>query len=326
MYLFRLWRVRLKAFTLIELLVVIAIIAILIALLVPAVQKVREAAARTQCVNNLKQIGLACHNYNDTYKALPSPYSVYPVSGLTIYGDLWWYILPFIEQAPLFNSATSATNGNLVSNQAYSGIVISVYNCPSDPTGTSPGTWNNYGTVTYAFNLGVFMPSNTPGAGYPATAKAAGNLVTAMPDGTSMTVMFAERYRYCNPTWGGHTDPVWAANPWTSPNSLWAIGAFGWANAPYRSSSWAWANSCNYAPNYTGNPTSCSNGIGSIPFQVAPSAAACNWYVTQGGHTGTMNAGLGDGSVRNVSSSVSPTTWFLACTPNDGNPLPSNWN
>jgi len=255
-------------------------------------------------------------------------------NGVNVYGDLWWYILPFVEQAPLYNSwTTGAPSGNLVTNTAYSGAVIPVYNCPSDPTGVQPGTWNNYGTVTYAFNLGVFMPSATPGFGYPATPKAAGNLVTAMPDGSSSTVMFAERYRYCNPSWGGHTDPVWAANPWTSPNSMWAIGAFGWANAPYRSSSWAWANACNYAPNYSGNPTSCAAATvgsagtyGTIPFQVSPAASACNWYVTQSGHTGTMNAALGDGSVRNVSSSVSVGTWLLACTPNDGNPMPADWN
>lgn len=318
---------RARAFTLIELLVVIAIIAILIALLVPAVQKVREAAARTQCTNNMKQIGLACHSYNDTYKQLPAPFAV--VNG--VYGGLFYYILPFIEQAPLYNLGPNY--GNLVSNQTYSGQIIPVYNCPSDPTGVSTGQWNGYGTVTYCGNLGVFMPTNTPGFGYPASVKAAGNLVTAMPDGTSATVMFAERYRYCNPSWGGHTDPVWAANPWTSPNSLWAISMFGWANAPYNGSAWAWAGSCNYSPNYSSSNTNCVGGSyvnaianSNLPFQVAPAASACNWYVTQSGHTGAMNVGLGDGSVRNVTAQVSVGTWILACTPNDGNPLAQDWN
>jgi len=324
MHLFRLWKGRVReAFTLIELLVVIAIIAILIALLVPAVQKVREAAARTQCVNNMKQIGLACHGYNDTYKALPTPFSVVngnnPNIPTNAYGSLFFFILPFIEQTTLFNAA----NGNSWNDQ---NRIVPIYSCPSDPTLQSGGTWNNYGVINYAGNLGVFLPVSTPGYGYPATMKAAGTLVTAMTDGTSNTVMFAERYAYCNPSWGGHTDPVWAANPWSTPNGQWAIGMFGWANAPYTSSSWAWAAGCNNGPNYSANGTSCTNGIGSIPFQVAPNPSACNWYVTQGGHTGTMNVGLGDGSVRQVSAQISATTWYLACTPNDGNPLGADWD
>ncbi len=320
MHLFKLWRVRVKAFTLIELLVVIAIIAILIALLVPAVQKVREAAARTQCTNNMKQIGLACHGYNDTYKALPPAWAAVQgqQNGQPI-GSLFFFILPFIEQTPLYNAC-----GNNSWNQ--NNKLVPVYSCPSDPTAQSGGTWNTYGVCNYAANLGVFLTPNTPGYGYSATMKAVGNLVTAMPDGTSNVVMMAERYAYCNPSWGGHTDPVWAANPWSSPNGQWAIAMFGWANAPYTQAPWVWSAGCNLGPNYSANNTSCTNGIGNIPFQTGPTASACNWYVTQSGHTGVMNTGLGDGSVRQCTASISPTTWYLACTPNDGNPLPQDWD
>src|SRR5437867_9225924 len=93
--------VKRRAFTLLELLVVIAIIGLLIGLLVPAVQKVREAAARTQCQNNLKQLGIAIHSYNDTYKKLPRNYTL-------VGGNAWeaisanYYVLPFIEQLPLY--------------------------------------------------------------------------------------------------------------------------------------------------------------------------------------------------------------------------------
>jgi prepilin-type N-terminal cleavage/methylation domain-containing protein/prepilin-type processing-associated H-X9-DG protein len=151
---FSMWRARLKAFTLIELLVVIAIIAILIALLVPAVQKVREAAARAKCQNNLKQLGLAVHNYHDVLGFLPTagssegkPLASRPAGGwLAGEGTNWAaYILPYIEQASLYNRMTFNGDSGWTDNQTQPGssalnnvtqsigVIIPMFRCPSDP-------------------------------------------------------------------------------------------------------------------------------------------------------------------------------------------------
>jgi len=284
-----------RAFTLIELLVVIAIIAILIGLLVPAVQKVRAAAARMSCSNNLHQLGIAVANYEGTYQKVPPGWSH---NNGALYGSLHFFILPFIEQDNVYNAA-----GNNSWNQ--NNTAIKTYVCPSDGT-----QWNSYpqGGTSYAFNTYVFAPSSVGGGWGVDHNLYTNGLSASMPDGTSQTVIFAERYRLCQPSWGGHTDPVWAANPWSCPNGPWSIAAFGWNNL---------SGLTGYYPQFGSNT--------GFPFQTAPSTANCNWYVTQGNHPATMNVALGDGSVRGVNSSVSLQTWIWACNPSDGNPLPSNW-
>jgi len=301
-----------RGFTLIELLVVIAIIAILIGLLVPAVQKVRDAADRTTCSNNLKQIVLAVHSYNDTYKKVPpvesatwAPYGYRPPTGTS--GTIFFYILPYIEQKNLYVLA----NGN---SHNVGASVVPLYLCPSDPSVVNAGTYggcgvmqgeniqrNGFASCNYAANVMVFEPRG-PKA-----------LQVAMSDGTSNTVAFAERFRNCSPDGnhgGGCTLPAWAWDTTINGGDCWSSPTFG-------------ANNDGIGQMNCGGATFSS---GSVPFQGGPSAQACNWYVTQGGHTGSMMVGMGDGSVRPVTNGISVNTWVLACTPNDGQALPNDWD
>jgi prepilin-type N-terminal cleavage/methylation domain-containing protein len=182
-----------QGFTLIELLVVIAIIAILIALLVPAVQKVREAAARTQSINNLKQIGLAAHSFHDANKRLPfngrtsnvSPYNTWGNKNNQSNSGSWAYqILPFIEQGALANLGTNTTTPTAAR------VPINVFLCPARgrvgaaTSGTVPGPFTDY----------VINPwVNQPSGGSFNTINTNRALV-AIADGTSNTILAGHGY------------------------------------------------------------------------------------------------------------------------------------
>jgi len=201
-----------RGFTLIELLVVIAIIAILIALLLPAVQKVREAANRTTCVNNMKQVGIATHAIHDVYRSLPplaassdalnlsalsGPYQT-ANSGYTVFA----WLLPFIEQDNVYKAITAASGSTLAIRRT----VIKPYVCPSDPS--SPGGTTSLGTVTDVLGEGVSnYVANYLVFGNPTTGSLAGNarIPATFIDGTSNTVLAIE---------------AGTSVPWTKPDDL----------------------------------------------------------------------------------------------------------
>jgi prepilin-type N-terminal cleavage/methylation domain-containing protein len=303
---------RRSGFTLIELLVVIAIIAILIGLLLPAVQKVREAAARISCTNNLKQIGLAAHNINDSLHALPpaaAPDGWNPITKAAAgYNGspytCFTFLLPYIEQQAIFNAQTTGPvpPGAYCGGQYYR--VVKTYLCPSDPSSangmskTANGGAVNFAAGNYAANYLVF--------GNPSAASMEGSAVipASFPDGMSTTVLFAERYATC-----GFTGNVNAPSTY---GSLWADSTSVWRPV-----------FC--VNNIANSPTSAGYGA-CLLFQVQPNfLTGCDNGRAQANHIGGMMVCLGDGSIRFVSQGVSAGTWANACDPRDGNPLGSDW-
>jgi prepilin-type N-terminal cleavage/methylation domain-containing protein/prepilin-type processing-associated H-X9-DG protein len=340
-------RPRRSAFTLIELLVVIAIIAILIGLLLPAVQKVREAAARIKCANNMKQIGIGAHAYHDTVGSLPPSVLMHrAVSNPADYGQNFgpnWAILllPQLEQGALFNQvATSVTNYDTNKNnaavtpdqnwRAIRSTDLSVFRCPSDSSGSTVcaragGGWarGNYGANAGPgmFWIGApegaitqtngFMVESTWGiGGYYASN------VQGLSLGGPFSVNTGQRINTF-PDGTSATVLVDELRVGPSDNDLRGTWAMGQAGA---SISAANGRLDTPSPNVSLSGYDDIQGGDDRPDIGMGACGGCgSWQVTaKSKHTGGVNTLMSDGSVRFVRNSVDSRTWFLMHSRNDG--------
>ena len=353
-----------RGFTLIELLVVIAIIAVLIALLLPAVQSAREAARRAQCTNNLKQIGLALHNYAQAI-------GTFPIGGTTAipggsYGNAeftWgsWsalaMMLPYLEQTPLYNAANFSYSPYLGTGQLVNSTVfnanIATFVCPSDGLTTTAASWaasnNNYygsiGTTTYPsaqVATGIFAPGTSNPTSGGSLNHLAYNIAT-VTDGTSNTVAFSESVVGDLTHFTGGRDGI----AWTNSGAYyqtfdaWSRQSYILAGIQKCSQMWSTRQNApgqedkgwRWASNMTGD--SLFNTI------VPPSSTTYPWSgcrpdngpgpVTDGQyenanslHPGGCNVGFADGSVHFVKSSIAMNTWWALGTKGSGEIISSD--
>lgn len=335
---------RKNAFTLVELLVVIAIIGILIGLLLPAVQAAREAGRRTECVNNLKQIGLALHNYHDVNKTFPfGKGPSYPGAAGYARWSTQALILPYLEQVPLWESIdfryapSTPGMGGVINfmpaysnpggiNDAASQTHIAMFICPSDAEIASPN-WR--GQNSYVANQGGWLCDRSDKPGGPMDISPS-ELQTGVlyylsrvrfgdiQDGASNTLMFSEKLRG-----KGNPNPrmdLYVMTNQTSLNATYTTcSATNTATATPLTSKWGWSwvmgENCCTLYNHVATPNKCS--CAGIPFpgtmtnmamQVPPSSF----------HPGGVNGMLADGSVRFFVDTIDVPTWRALGTRADG--------
>lgn len=299
---------RLRGFTLIELLVVIAIIAVLIALLLPAVQQAREAARRSQCKNNLKQAALALHNYHDTHSVFPFGWGGDTTAVLPEINSLrrtsWLQmILPFIDQAPLYNAyiAENPTHSHLFSKIK---TVIPSLVCPSNPSVRyeSLGFRGNYGanggTRSGNSATATFSIKNGDGVFFQISSVKMRDII----DGTSNTLLLAEGI--------ARPDGTNASSPWGEAGTYWGGGcshhgtAFNTSQPPNTR-----IPDCNYScRNYEMPQAPCAGYNSSSSPLVTCSSSNVGTYA-RSFHTGGVHVAMADGSVRFVSENLNLTTW-----------------
>jgi prepilin-type N-terminal cleavage/methylation domain-containing protein len=292
---------RRNGFTLIELLVVIAIIAILIALLVPAVQKVREAAARSQCANNIRQVAIACHMYQDKHKRAPS-LTFDSVTTPRYRYNIFVSLLPLLENGNVQEAHKDGlTSGGLWQptdgwNHIMPGIgkevrlvPMPILQCPSDP-GISNGNSAHdsaWGASSYAANFNVFGAVRSGG-----NADGPACQLHEIPDGSSNTIIFTEAFAASKDFFGGTGGN--AVNAWCYPGIDWS----------YR-----------YTP-VIGNVRTYGAAVLDMVPQVGVTVAQADKRVPHSAHSALV-AVMGDASIRNINARVSWATWHAILGPSD---------
>jgi len=344
---------RVRGFTLIELLVVIAIIAVLIALLLPAVQAAREAARRSQCTNNLKQIGLAFHNYESTHTAFP-PSVMYPSPV-----DNWGWgpsgllsLLPFVEQTALWNAynvgpvqCNGGGCGLYQKNTTVFNAQVGSWLCPSDAPLRTVSMSSYVGNMGGPYHTtgysGPYVPSAGVGGPYPGTPPTVVK-ISSIVDGTSNTALFSEVLT-------GHSNAGSVLAGSSSPNS-WKRVIFqttAAANSQTMASALAMISNCAAVPPTTaGLSTSRGDWFYGYPAYVSygmynhlsgPNTRSCSnagWNTysvdTYGTappssmHSGGVNLAMSDGSVRFVKDAISQQAWWAIGTRNGGEVVSSD--
>ena len=306
-----------RGFTLIELLVVIAIIAVLIGLLLPAVQKLREAANRIKCDSNLRQLGLAAHHYHDVHQHLPPSMGYTPLASSGVWGHNFFHLLPYLEQGNLYEHAQDSvplTTGSITiywpgNNGVYS-QPVPTFLCPSDPSvgpggvvrvngiSGNPIAW---GAASYAGNGQVHapIPRNPQGK----------TRLGDITDGASNTILYAEKYALCTSTSlaldGGNLWAYCASGVFDLPPPM---------EPPYRL----------YHPGFAGGPYT-TGPASKFQIQPTPFLGNCDPRRASTAHSAGMQVCLADGSVRSLAPSMNPDTWWAAVTPSGGEVPASDW-
>ena len=323
-------RSRRPGFTLIELLVVIAIIAILIALLLPAVQQAREAARRSQCKNNLKQMGLGLHNYHETFNGFPLGTNGTQTAGG--YGNSFWVaLLPNLDQAALFKKwdmvggNTGAVSGNVNNGALANGVVLPAMNCPSSSLPQLTGALVNapQGVMKPTY-VGVAGAVGTFGAftegriyvGTNGTFSRGGFFIDAgfvrirdLTDGTSNVVAIGEQSDFLFDTTGGGNQPT---DVRSTGDSGWPMGnnsplfAFNAGDKQYNLTSVNFGINQKKFVGFAGAGTQINLGA-NIPVQSV--------------HTGGTHVLMGDGTVRFLNQTLAIATWKMLATRDDRQPL-----
>jgi type II secretory pathway pseudopilin PulG len=279
-----------RAISLLEVLVAVAILAILIGLLLPAVQKVREAALRSRALNNIKQIGLAIHQHaNDHADRLP----------FCGRDSTFFKILPYLEHGNYYADLKAGKR------QYDDNYEMKMYLSPADPTLITGNL--RKGVASYAYNAQVFVGNSTrlPDGGVRTVLRKL--TLSDFLDGQSSTIIVAEHYAFgCG---GAQFSWMHTNIPFTT--TLTGTGA----TITLRRSSFV--DEGDVVPNPTSPPT--------VTFQVTPAIPDCNPAVPQATFPGGLMVGLADGSVRMLSPGISPATFWAAVTPAGGEALGSDW-